>query len=117
MAPCCSHTGCAVPPVCAPALAIFPPRAVMEFHKTDQFLNRLIFGLRLCDEHARELEAAGPFALMKREDVEAIARMCGRAARVAVDVDGTKIIRVALDDPELLIMDKLRKQNQEEKAQ
>lgn len=105
----CAREGCTSAATCAIAFAIYPPKAVMEFHKTDQYLTRMILGLKVCDEHFADLERDGPFKMMPREQVEAIAVFCGRSAKVAVDVDATRILRVALDDPELAVLERQRK--------
>jgi hypothetical protein len=102
----CERRGCTSPATCAVGIAIFPVKAVMEYHKTNEPLTRLLFTLTLCDPHLHEAIEAGAGALMARDKLEAICKFAGKSARVAVDVDASKVVRVELNDPDLLVLQK-----------
>jgi hypothetical protein len=98
------RAGCTKPAVGAIGIALYPPAAVMRFHRTTQWLTRLILGLEECAEHRAATIAAGPFELMPRDKLAPIARLCERSSGTKVDLEASKVVAVAFDDPDYQVL-------------
>jgi hypothetical protein len=99
-APVCARTHCGKPATCAVGIALYPPRSVMKFYRTGQWLTRMILGMTVCDEHF----PTNPFELLPRDRLAPIAKVCEQSSGTAVDIEGTKAVKVALDDPDYLML-------------
>lgn len=102
----CQRKECLESATCAVGLALFPHPAVRVFNKSDAPITRLILGFYLCDAHMAVAVEEGPFELVPRDKMEAIADFCRRTAFTVVDLDATKVVRVELNDEELAMLQK-----------
>ena len=97
----CDCQECQKEAIGAVGIAFYPPKAVMNYHKTDRWLTRLVMGLCLCQQHLNELE---PFELIPRDKMQAFANLIEKSSKTAVDLEACKIVSVSFTDPEYLAL-------------
>lgn len=103
------RTDCTAPAIASLGLELYPHKALMALYKSDSYLTRLVIGLFVCEAHFTEARDAGPFELLPRDKLMPLARVAGSKSGIAVDLEATKVCAIALDDHDLLMLDRARR--------
>lgn len=82
-------------------LLVYLPKALMEYYHTDKPLTRMIMGLVSCPRHRAELKVDEMFP---GDFMDNFVRCCELSSGTTVDRKSMKIVRVAFDDPEYLML-------------
>jgi hypothetical protein len=100
----CDRTGCTRRAKGALGFEFYPPRAVMQHYRTTQPLTRFIVGLNVCHQHLREVDPI----MFLGVNVLPLLKVIQARTGTAVDLQATKAVLVAFDDPEYLRLQEAR---------
>jgi hypothetical protein len=96
--------------VCVLAIAFYPFASYMKLCNTDKYLTRLVMSLAVCDEHLKQAQDDGAFALIPKEKLSAMARVCERSSPlgISIDVDACAVVRCEFTDDDYKILQQQR---------
>jgi hypothetical protein len=106
----CMRDDCSDVATCVIGIAFYPFKSYMELCKTDRPLTRLVMSLAVCDAHLKTAQDDGAFALIPKDKLSTMARVCEKASPlgISIDVDACVVTRVEFDDPDYKVLLKQR---------
>src|SRR4051812_43494642 len=104
----CDRVGCPVPAVCSLGIEIYPPHHVMAHFNRTSPLSRMIVGIVVCNLHAEQAIDEGAFALIGEDQTKSFGGLISRSTNVEVDHAGYKVVRIAFDDEDYLMLQRQR---------
>jgi hypothetical protein len=93
--PRCDRLDCKSEAIGVMGADIFPPKAVMDYYKTDRCITRMLVGVNVCQAHFDTLTLSEVFT---EESLETMLEFVQTQTGTAVDKDATKLVLIPYTD-------------------